>query len=201
MNQEQKGNTVTMVIIIAVAIIIASSVVYIMATKIGGSEPVKKGTVKAPVQQHSPAPDSAAQSTVQNTPIAPADGGTGRKMISGKDDDACTGIAYDGNIAVKGWYVWDKGYIENEWMLEIADDDINKLPFPEALSKDPKRYANFNQKVKLVDAGPELQKELKAASKDRPKEVVLKGYYLHCEGAALVSIAPAAEAFKEYLKK
>jgi len=185
MNQDQKGNTITMIIIIAVAIIIASSVVYIMAARIGGSKPVKVEAVKAPVRQQSPIP------TARTMQIAPTDENAG----------ACAGKAYDGKVTVKGWYVWDKGHAGNEWLLEIADDDINKLPLPEALSKDPGRYVNFNQKLRLVDAGPELQKELKAATKDSPKEIALEGYYWNCKGPASVSIAPATESFKKHIEK
>ena len=208
--KNKKGNVMVIAIIIVIVAITAGVLGWLFAAKsqAPSAQTISQSTtpqtptqpavqVAEPATQSAPSATQSAPSATQSAPSAVENKESNWKLISGNSDDTCTGPVYEGSATVKGWYILDTGYAGKEWMLEISDNDINKLPAPKAISN----YSNFNQKLKLVDASPELQKELKSATKDNPKEITLRGYYLYCEGSPVVSVAPATESFKQYIRK
>jgi|GEM_PF-1097985 len=191
--KNKKGNVTAIAIIIVIVITTTAVITWLVAAKTQVSVQQMITQLTAPAQPIT----LENQLSVQSTPTS---NDTGWKLISGVIGDSCSGVVYDGRVTVKGWYVMDTDYVEKEWMLKIADSDMNK--FPEAFFGGVKDAAhNANQKLKLVDAPHELQKELRESTKENPKQITLKGYYLYCEGFPVVSIFPATESFKQYIKK
>lgn len=131
------------------------------------------------------------------TPISqPTEITTNWKLISGNKDDSCTNPVYEGNVSVKGWYEM-AGYLGKEWMLAIADADVNKLP---AYFYNEDKTKNVNRFVKLNDATLELEQRLKNASKEKPEIIILRGYNIYCEGSPNVSVGLGSQVFLEDIK-
>jgi hypothetical protein len=108
---------------------------------------------------------------------------TSQKNEKNKSEN-CSKHAYEGEVAIHGWYVFEN----NEWLLQIADGDLGKLP------------AGYNKsKVELADGPADLIKKLKSASQENSVEVTIKGFYTHCEGFPMVSVSPGGDVFKKYL--
>lgn len=151
--------------------------------------PAQQTTITQPVER----------TTQTITPISqPTEVTTNWKLISGSGnkDDACTNPIYEGNVSVKGWYEM-AGYLGKEWMLAIADADVNKLP---AYFYNGDKTKNVNHFVKLKDATPELEQRLKNASKEKPEIIILRGYDTYCEGAPNVSVGLGSQVFLEDIK-
>lgn len=119
------------------------------------------------------------------------------KLISGDPNDTCTRVISEGEAKIHGWYVWDNFYVEKEWMLYIADEDLERMPFYEK----GKDYSGYQHKVKLLGADKKLEDKLKKADKDHPQELTIRGYFLYCEGTAIASVQDAREAFKRELER
>ncbi|MFZ2226073.1 MAG: hypothetical protein WA064_02695 [Candidatus Moraniibacteriota bacterium] len=170
MNQK----TLISVLILLVAILGGTTVYFLTAQK-----------SVAPVVL-TPVPVSKTVPVTEKTNPVAQDETADWKLVSGNPKQDCSQLQYSGNVKVHGWYVWDTGYVEKEWMLKIADSDTGKFP-KVFLNAD---VHTINSKVRLRDASPELEKELKSATKDNPKEITLKGYYLYCEGSPSVSVVP-----------
>jgi hypothetical protein len=117
----------------------------------------------------------------------------GWKLISGNALDNCSKPTYSGESTIHGWYEWDYVYVEKDWVLKIAAVDQQKLP---VYYYDENGKAQYAEGARLVDVTPELIKKLKAASKNNPVELTVKGFSAYCEGAPSVSIAPGSQAFK-----
>ena len=114
----------------------------------------------------------------------------GWKLIVGDPTDSCTNPTFEGEVTVHGWYVWDTFYVEKEWMLYISDEDSDKLPFDKSFlgyGKDDQR------KLRLDDASKERERNLIRASKEHPREVVIRQYSLYCEGSPTVRINKQAK--------
>jgi hypothetical protein len=99
------------------------------------------------------------------------------KLVSGDLKNTCTNPTYEGKTTIKGWYVYETGYIEKQWLLRIADEDMDKLP------------SIFTSKtVSLMDATPEQEEALKKATEDNPVEITIRNISQYCEGGPTVSI-------------
>jgi hypothetical protein len=96
----------------------------------------------------------------------------------------CPKHAFNGEAEIKGWYVSDG----RGWLLQIASDDLEKLP------------AGYqDSRVILADAPDSLVAKLKKSSEKNPTELTIKGFYASCDGIPMVSIASGEEVFKKYL--
>ncbi len=114
----------------------------------------------------------------------------GWKLIVGDPTNTCTRPTFEGEVTVHGWYVWDTFYVEKEWMLYISDEDSDKLPFDKSFLG----YGKDDQlKLRLDDASKERERNLIRASKEHPREVVIRQYSLYCEGSPTVRINKQAK--------
>lgn len=114
------------------------------------------------------------------------------KLISGDPKDNCTHVIYEGEAKLHGWYVWERNYSQEEWMLHVSDLEIPK--FPDFNKDDIGTYGNG---FRLEGASKELEAKLKKADKNHPVTLTIKGFYAYCEGAPIVSIQDPQEAFPD----
>lgn len=112
---------------------------------------------------------------------------------------SCRGRLFEGEAELRGSYVLETipGTTKREWLLKIAEEDIDKLPV-QAKTESNEVVRNL---LFLSDATPEMIAKLKKATEDKPETVTIKGFYLDCEGVPVVSIEPAKLALAKYLKK
>lgn len=110
------------------------------------------------------------------------------KLISGDINDTCSSPTYSGEAQISGWYVYDYSYVEKEWLLQISAEDTDKIPVAEVYGE--KSYSEWIKKPQFVLDGvtPELEKELKNASSEKPKTITVKGFKAYCEGAPQLSL-------------
>jgi hypothetical protein len=106
---------------------------------------------------------------------------TGENKI---EQNKCSKRAFDGVVNIKGWYVKEG----NDWLLQISDNDLKKLP-----------AGYHNSKVILADGSDDLVAKLKKSSEKNPAEITIKGVYFGCDGIPMVSVASGEEVFKKYL--
>lgn len=113
---------------------------------------------------------------------------TAWKLVSGDPSDTCSSPTYKGEAQIRGFYVYDYSYVEKEWLLQILPEDANKIPVNQVYSD--KNYSEWIKKPQFALGGvtPELEKELKSASKDNPKTITVKGFKAYCEGVPQLSI-------------
>lgn len=105
--------------------------------------------------------------------------------ITQNQKEQCSKRAYDGEAKIR---VWNHESESDETIINIVEEDLEKLP------KNCK-----NQKAKLVDAAPEIAEKIKAASKENPAEITIKGILNNCEEVISLSIGSGEEVFKKYL--
>jgi hypothetical protein len=129
--------------------------------------------------------------------LPPHETANGWKLISGVPEDTCMTPTYEGEAIIRGWYEWDYSYVEKEWVLKILPQDAPKLPAEDAYGAESYGHFSKDPVLRLIDADPQLARKLKAASKDNPVELTVKGFSAYCEGAPSVSLAPGRVAFKK----
>ncbi len=112
-------------------------------------------------------------------------------LVSGDPTDTCMSPTYEGSATLNGWYVYDYNYVDKDWLLEIPDDELNKLPLSEISCGDVMCDEAFagNAHFNLVDADPDLEEEMKAASAESPVSVTVSGFGMYCEGVPALSIS------------
>ncbi len=104
------------------------------------------------------------------------------KRTSDIDWGECLLTTYEGRQEIQGWYIWDTGYVDKQWMFRVAYADLDKLPvnirrhFPsgDLVIEEPR--------IQLSNISEELQEKLKKASKEHPQRVVLTKFSTYCEG-------------------
>lgn len=112
----------------------------------------------------------------------------GWKIVSGNPDDICTIPVYEGNVEIRGWYVYDLNYEKKkEWLLRIAEEDISKLP----LFEQNRSRKDFHLRVKLENISDEMEGVLKKASAENPVKIEVSRYLAYCEGVPIASIKSA----------
>lgn len=112
----------------------------------------------------------------------------GWRLVSGSADDICTIPVYEGNVEIRGWYVYDLNYEKKkEWLLRIADEDISKLP----LFEQNRGRKDFHLRVKLENISDEMEGALKKASAENPFKIEVSRYLAYCEGVPIASIKSA----------
>lgn len=95
----------------------------------------------------------------------------------------CKPRAFSGETTIKAWPT-----DEQEDTLQIAKDDVSKLP----LEKD---------KIKLVDASSSVEKKIRNSSENKPAELTITGFMSLCDGTTLASLNYKDGIFRPYLKK
>ncbi len=112
-----------------------------------------------------------------------------RSAVSVEDNEEfCEKKAYSGEITVS---VWSENNNNDNLMLNILENDIEKLPdFNES-----EEFRKRNSKLELVDPSDEIRKKLKNSSEKNPIRITLKGYGISCEGSPLVSIETGDNIF------
>jgi hypothetical protein len=107
----------------------------------------------------------------------------------------CKGHLYEGESTIKGTYVQGTTYgDQKEWLFKVTQEDRKKLPIQIKMGNGN----DVNELLKIEDITPELAAKLKQATNENPEPITIKGYYLHCEGGPIVSIAPAKVALSKY---
>lgn len=102
-------------------------------------------------------------------------------------EQQCAKHAYDGEVKVK---VWNYGSEKDESFINIAEEDLAKLP------------ANCkNQKAKIVDVSSDLDEKIKKSSKENPVEVTIKGVLNDCGDFISLSLESGEKVFKKYLNQ
>lgn len=197
--KNKQGNVTVIVLIIVIVAITASVITWIVATKMQTPTPQVATTqpvVQTP-QQTSVTSVPTSQPIQSNAPTPQTtQSDNSWKLIHGDRKNSCTGLAYEGNQNISGYYAFRENYGEREWLFITKEDDLNKFPIPTKYEDG----RDGNEAVKIIDATPELLAKLKGSTKENPVEITIKGYYLYCEGVPVVSIAPARQAFAKYLK-
>jgi hypothetical protein len=119
-------------------------------------------------------------------------------LTVGFEKDPCAGHLYEGETTLRGKYVLDSSYGDKkEWLFSVVPEDMEKLPVQIKFADG----RDVNKLLKIEDAPSALVAKLKKATDENPETISIKGYYLHCEGGPVVSIAPAKLALGKYLKK
>ncbi|EKE19743.1 MAG: hypothetical protein ACD_8C00115G0004 [uncultured bacterium] len=119
-------------------------------------------------------------------------------LTAGFEKDPCKGHLYEGEVDLRGRYVLDVAYgDEEQWYFSVVKEDLMKLPIQIKVG-DGK---NVNELLKIEDATAELITKLKKATDENPETISIKGYYLHCEGGPIVSIQNPKLALAKYLKR
>lgn len=182
-------NQKTLITVLVVAVVILAGITVCLALNKNISLFIAnqaKTSGKSTANLDSSAQYLGAKEKTPSTKIA----ATGWQLVSGNAEDTCSTPIYKGEAKIKGWYVWDYNYVEKTWMLEIAEEDIDKLPIKEAYGEETfalwKKNANYI--FRLTDAETQLERKLKSASKTKPIEITVRGFKAYCEGAPLVSI-------------
>jgi len=104
------------------------------------------------------------------------------KLVSGDPLDTCSSPTYTGEAEINGWYVYETNYVDKEWLFQISDEDVDKLPVEELYGD--QGYTEWLKKplLQLTGASEELENELKSASVENPVTITIKGYRVYCEG-------------------
>ncbi|MEI7890756.1 MAG: hypothetical protein WCI36_02195 [bacterium] len=172
----------------------AIGIIVLLAIVIGGIFLVENRKQMA-ITNNTPSVEDSKNQDVANGSV---DQGNVDELTQNFQKDPCKGHMYDGEVALRGRYVLDSVVGEKkEWLFKVAKDDLIGLPVQ--ITDD--KGKNVNELLKIADADPALIAKLKKATDEKPETLIIKGYYLHCEGGPVVSIAPAKLALAKYLKK
>lgn len=117
----------------------------------------------------------------------------GWRYISGDPQLSCSEIVFEGEIKLKGWYVWDYIYIEKGWVFYTADEDVKKIPVYDTHASYDEIGKERARKFVLSNVPKEVENSLRQASKERPYEIVVDKYSLYCEGLPLANYAALVE--------
>ncbi|HEX8974434.1 MAG TPA: hypothetical protein VF817_03035 [Patescibacteria group bacterium] len=164
---------------------LAIGIIIILALVVGGMFWLQGKKEQIPEQKTPVAQSPTPQTQQQNQQFQknnPSDISEW-KLVSGNPDDTCSSPTWTGNVTVRGWYVYDTSYADKEWLFAVSKDDQAKLPLQ-------LKFGNgnsINEKLKIVDANPELVAQLKKATQDNPIPVEVKKYTAYCEGVPVVS--------------
>jgi hypothetical protein len=102
-----------------------------------------------------------------------------------KSESNCQPKAYAGEASIKGWYTNDG----SQKLIQVAKEDLSKLPLAD------------NDKIKIVDASPNVEKNLKNSTEKKPGQITITGFANMCNGVALASINYKDGIFRSYFKK
>ncbi len=111
-------------------------------------------------------------------------------QISGDANDFCTSPTFKGVAEVRGWM--DIVYSDvggNESILHITGADAKKLPY-DLLGRNYQQNLDFSKDFSLFvgNLTPQSEKELRAATKERPKTITITSFNIYCEGYPSVQI-------------
>ncbi len=104
------------------------------------------------------------------------------KLVSGNPLDNCSSPVYEGEVKLKGYYVFDYFYVEKEWLFRPIEEDLKKIWL------NPAEQRDFLKNFKIIDISEEEEERLKKATKKNPAEITIRGLNLYCEGGGVVSI-------------
>lgn len=139
-----------------------------------------------------------AENVIVDVPIKLDEKKEAVDLTAGFEKDPCKGHLYEGEVDLRGRYVLDVTYgDEEQWYFSVMKEDLMKLPIQIKVG-DGK---NVNELLKIEDATAELIAKLKKATDENPETISIKGYYLNCEGGPIVSIQNPKLALAKYLKK
>lgn len=100
-----------------------------------------------------------------------------------KNGSDCKPRAFAGEANIRGWYAND----DSQKLIQIAKEDLPKLPVYK------------NDKIKVVDATPGIEKKLKNSTEKNPGEITITGFADLCNGVALASISYKDGIFHSYM--
>jgi len=100
-----------------------------------------------------------------------------------KDGSDCKPRAFTGEANIKGWYTNDG----SQKLIQIAKEDLPKLP------------VDKNDKIKIVDASPDVEKKLEKSTEKKPGEITITGFADPCNGVSLASINYKDGIFRPYM--
>ena len=113
------------------------------------------------------------------------------KALAVKDDVACTPRYYEGDVRVHGWGD-PQNSATGDVIMHVTKADAAKMPDQSAA------YGiQSDMEVKIIDPTAVVRGELKQSTPQNPVLITIKGYAQVCAQPPLVSLQPAAMAFKE----
>lgn len=183
-------------IILLIAIVV-SGVFLIQDMRRGLSDNSQK------INAEQPAGNLVQQSAAPKAESAAADDKQGenqpQNLPDGSRDGACVGHLYEGEAMIKGTYSLNSipGSTKKAWLFKVVKEDIDKLP---NAAKTENNNID-NSLLYISDATPDVIARLKKSTEAKPETITIKGFYLDCEGAPVVSIQPARLALAKYIKK
>lgn len=103
------------------------------------------------------------------------------------ESQKCLKRVYDGEVDIK---VWSSEIENGEIVVGVSKEDTEK--FPESYRV---------EKAKLVDPSQSIAGKIKKATKEKPTEITIKGFYYSCEEYPLISIESGEKTFKKFLRE
>ena len=117
------------------------------------------------------------------------------RLVSGDPADTCAMPTYQGEATLYGWYVYDYYYVEQDWLLEVAEEELNKVPLAEIVCGDGedcltfiKNSEYFKPQFLMIGLSEEEEMALKNASSEHPPPVTVRGFRFYCEGLPQLSV-------------
>lgn len=170
----------TSLLVVILAAFVAIAITVFLVT---GKNPSVKTSVNMNSVNTTTDASINATNTATNTEVTPK-----WRLISGDPKDTCTTPTYNGEAKIHGWYVYETSYVEKEWLLRIADDDVDKTPVKSVYSEADYNSYKTNPVARISDVTPETVTKLKNASRSNPAEITIKGFRAYCEGSPYVSL-------------
>ena len=99
----------------------------------------------------------------------------------------CSKRAYDGEVKIR---VWNSENANGEIVVGIVKEDSTKLP-----------GSYRAEKAKLIDPSQAVASKIKTASKEKPAEITIKGFYDSCGEYPSISLESGEKTFKKFLRE
>lgn len=106
------------------------------------------------------------------------------EQVKPKDKTGCKPRAFAGEANIRGWYTNDG----SQKLVQIAKEDLSKLP-----------DENKSDKIRIVDANPDIEKKLEKSTEKKPGEITITGFADLCNGVVLASINYKDGIFRQYM--
>ena len=105
------------------------------------------------------------------------------QLVSGNASDTCLSPKYSGKVTVRGWYAWERSYVEKNWLLTLSPRETTKV-FSSGFSRvNPSHFGLSSVDEKTLN-------RLKKSSSENPVSVTIQGISMYCEGAFTLNMLP-----------
>ncbi len=100
-----------------------------------------------------------------------------------KKSTACKNHAFAGPSTISVWHSEEK----DRNIINVKKDNTGRLPVDNI------------EKIKLVDATPEIEGKLMSSSEEKPIELDISGFAILCDGTALASLSYKDGIFRPFM--